>query len=160
MRIEKIYQNRIKPRIEDIRKWRRRGYTIENICKLLKISMSSVYRLRKKYSDFDNALEEGKEQLLIRLEESLYARAKGYDVVESKQHMEKMGNKEISFVEKTTRHIHSDSCLIFALKNLQPEKWRDKHEVEHSGDIGVMFLDDIENMDDYEEYGDEKEEDY
>jgi len=64
--------------------------------------------------------------------ESLYHRATGYShpdvVVTSYQ-----GDVTLTEIEK---HYPPDATsMIFWLKNRQPKQWRDKQELEHSGEV-------------------------
>lgn len=43
-------------------------------------------------------------------------------------------------IRQAAGHINgSNSALIFALKNKFPKEWRDKQEVEHSGDVSISI---------------------
>ena len=68
-------------------------------------------------------------------------RALGYEYEEIKMIATESGGKR---VEKTRKQVLPDvGAQIFWLKNRKPKEWRDKQEVEHSGDLGVVIVDDI-----------------
>lgn len=74
------------------------------------------------------------------IEESLYRRARGYDIEETiEEDTERYGRK----TRVTTHHIPGDvRAQIFWLKNRRPEKWRDRPEAGHR-EKGVTLVDDI-----------------
>ena len=63
---------------------------------------------------------------------ALFKRATGYEHIEKK--VAYVGGK--NKVVDVTKHFPPDATsAIFWLKNRQPKKWRDKKEVEHSGNV-------------------------
>ena len=83
------------------------------------------------------ALKNGKEELIENLEDSLYKRAMGYEYEETKTIREKDDNgKDKVKLEITKKKLHPDTgALAFALKNLAPDRWKDRHDIEHAGRI-------------------------
>ena len=66
-------------------------------------------------------------------------RALGYDFQETRvEKSDKDGTKII----QTLKHIPADTTAqIFWLKNRRPDLWRDKQNIEHSGQINNPFAD-------------------
>lgn len=94
----------------------------------------------KEDSEFLESLKNGKECADATVADSLYKRATGYEHPETK-----IATHEgiITDEKEYTKHYAPDpTAIIFWLKNRQPTKWRDKHEVEahHTGDIKVNIL--------------------
>jgi hypothetical protein len=54
-------------------------------------------------------------------------------------------------VEKIKKIVFSDTCLIFALKNLDPKNWRDRRELQQDITIDKpIIVDDIQEDDEDE----------
>lgn len=130
------YQTHVEPFLHRIPKWRRDGKTEEQICKKLGVGVSTWNRYKQDYRELREAIKSGKEELIENLEDSLYKRAMGYTYDETKTVASNDGGIEKRRMEKTTRHVPPDTgALAFALKNLAPEKWRDSHDIRHTGGV-------------------------
>lgn len=130
------YEDKVKPYLEKIRRWRRDGLTEEQICNLLGVGVSTFARYKNDFEELREALKRGKEDLIGELEDSLYKKAMGFEYEEIDQFIEVVNGKEIKKIRKTTRHQAPDTgALAFALKNLAPEKWKDRREIGVSGGI-------------------------
>lgn len=105
-----------------IRKLAERGLTEEEMAGVLGVATSTLSLWKVEHPEFSEAIREGKQNPVRVIEESLYHLAKGYTYSE-------MG------IERTK---HPDVRAIqFYLKNVAPDKWRDKQEIEHSGGISI-----------------------
>jgi len=143
------YETHVKPFLDRIPFWRKDGMTEKQIADKLGIAEDTLHRYKNLYSEFSECLKKGRENLLEELKESLYKRAMGYKTEEVKQLIRKTrAGKEITEVEKYTKEVHSDTCLIFALKNLDPENWRDRRELQQDIKLNkpVIIVDDIPNI--------------
>jgi SepF-like predicted cell division protein (DUF552 family) len=152
------YESHVKPFLDRIPSWRKDGLTEEQVADKLGIAYSTFNYYKNEYLELMEALKKGKENLLEELKESLYKRAMGYKTEEVKQLIRKTrAGKEITEVEKYTKEIYSDTCLIFALKNLDPENWRDRRELQQDVKLNkpVIIVDDIPNIITEGEEGDE-----
>lgn len=122
------YQSHVVPNLHRIPKWRRDGLTEEQIAKRLGIAMSTFSEYKLKYPELMEALKKGREELIEELEDSLYKKALGYDYTETKEEYE--GNVLVKKV-KMVKHVSPDTAaLVFALKNLAPNKWKNEERVE------------------------------
>lgn len=120
----------------------RSGLTEAEIAAELDINPSTLTRWKQRYSELVDALNVSRDFVDSLVEDSLLKRALGYEYEETKMVATQDGKTRR--VEKTTRGIVPDvTAQIFWLKNRQPGRWRDKQEVEHSGDVGVKIVDDI-----------------
>lgn len=138
------YETHVMPYLDRIPKWRRDGLTEEQVAKRLGIAYSTLSLYKTKYSEILEALKKGKEELVEELEDSLYKRAMGFEYEETEITATRDGKR----VKKVKKFIPPDvGALCFALKNLMPDKWRDKQEIAHSGDMTV----EIELIDDGED---------
>jgi len=125
--------------------WARDGLIDEQIAENAGITPSTLYEWKKKYPDISEALKKGKEVVDIQVENALLKRALGYSYKEVKKEETADGDK----VTVTVKEVVPDTTAqIFWLKNRRPDRWRDKQDIEHSGQIGgVMIIDDIPKPD-------------
>lgn len=117
--------------------WARDGLTDEQIAYNMGITPKTLYEWKKKYSEICKSLKKGKEVIDRQVENALLKRALGYQYDEVKR--EEYYNQEGELVEKktvTTKELIPDTTAqIFWLKNRKPAEWRDKQNIEHSGEI-------------------------
>lgn len=133
------YETHIKPNFNKIVKWRQEGRTEEQIAELLDISHATWYAYKSKKPEFKELLLTCKEGLIADLEQTLFQRAKGIYYEEIKTI-----SGEFERTEKTKKFLAPDTtALIFSLKNLAPEKWRDRQEINHGGSLQMQFIDDL-----------------
>ena len=112
----------------------RLGMTDKQMAERLGIAESTFNAWKQKHAEFSESLKAGKEEPDNRVERALFERATGYSHPAVKIMSVGMVVKEIPYTE----HYPPDATsMIFWLKNRRPEKWRDKHEVEHSGEIDI-----------------------
>lgn len=110
------------------------GFTNNEIALYFSVNISTVYEWQKK-KWFSDALKKGKEVADERVERSLYERACGYTHPEEKIFC----SEGVVVRAETVRHYPPDvTAQIFWLKNRVPEKWRDRSEVEHSGELQIV----------------------
>ena len=126
------YETHVKPYIDKIKMWKRDGYHEEQIAKMLGVAVSTFNLYKKSHSELSDTLKTGKEDLIADLEKTLYQKAKGVEYEEVKTVIEKDGQgKDKKKIEKTKKWIPPDTtALIFTLKNLRPDKWRDQQIIE------------------------------
>lgn len=112
--------------------WARDGLTYEQIAKNMGINRETLNRWKKLYPNISNALKKGRQVVIRELENALIKRAKGYEYEEIVHEQNENG----LFVRKATKQMAPDTtALIFALKNMDPEHWRDKRETQLSGNV-------------------------
>jgi hypothetical protein len=113
--------------------------TNEEIADFFGVRVKTLYEWMKKYPSFGEALKKGKEDADSNVASRLYNRAIGYDFKAIKffKHNEDILKQE--YIE----HVPPDvTACIFWLKNRQPDKWRDRREVQ----TNVKIDDELENM--------------
>lgn len=113
------------------------GLTNEEIAKKLGIATSTLQEWINKYPDLSEAIKEGKEPADSKVEMSLYKRALGYTYTERKVIDLSDGGTRIETVVKEVVPDVGAQCMW--LKNRRPDKWRDKQEIEHSGNIQIII---------------------
>ncbi|MEK3838659.1 transposase [Paenibacillus sp. FSL R7-0128] len=130
------YDSHVQPKLLLIEAWCRDGLTEAQICANLDVNTTSWCEYKKQYPELVDALKKGKEVIDIMVENALLKAALGYQYEETKE-------TEDGF-ERSTKMAHPNTtALIFWLKNRKPKEWRDKQELEHSGDVGVQIINDI-----------------
>ena len=113
-------------------------------CKKVGISKSTFYEWLESYPDFSDSLKkarkEFRETIVQTLEQSLWKRAAGYEIEESKNEYRtlKDGSKVLVKSSKITKRFPPDTgALIFALTNLDPENWKNRQDNRLSVDDGI-----------------------
>ena len=112
--------------------WARDGLTDEQLAERMNITPSTLYEWKKRYSEISETLKKGKEIVDIQVENALLKRALGYSYEEVKIEETTDGEK----VTTTTKEVIPDTTAqIFWLKNRRPDRWRDKQDMELSGEV-------------------------
>ena len=128
------------------------GYADKDLAIHFKITETTLYRWKNKYSEFCEAIKKGKDDFDSRVvEQSLLKRALGYtyeeitkepfivvkgvlkegDVKEGET-VEQAVEKSLAVTKVVTKQVAPDVVAqIFWLKNRQPHRWSDKKEIDH-----------------------------
>lgn len=140
----------VKEKLILVEGWARQGLTDEQIAKNLDIHISTFYDYKKKYPEFSEALKKGKEVIDFEVENALLKRALGYEYTEVTQERvlrkDERGHPITDIhgfpcyemvVTKTVKKevVPDTTAQIFWLKNRKPEQWRDKQNIEHTGNV-------------------------
>ena len=120
------------------------GATDKEMADIFEVALSTfnLWKLKNKY--FSDSLKKGKQFADANVSSRLYERAMGYSHSEDKI----FNDSGIPLVVPTTKHYPPDTvAAIFWLKNRQPAKWRDKQDIEHSGEIdhGFTFIEQVDD---------------
>ena len=148
------YETNVKDKLLLVESWARNGLTDEQIAKNLGISKVTLYKYINEHTELSELLKKGKEVIDIEVENALLKRALGYKYNETTK--EKVLNKdtgqyELQTTKVVTKEVVPDTTAqIFWLKNRKPLEWRDKRDVEHSGNIA----NEVNITIDGEDYGD------
>lgn len=141
------YITHVKPKLDLIEYWRENGDTIEAIAQKLGIVRQTFYRYMDTYAELKESIEKSREKLLSGLTKSLYKEAIGYNVEEYSEEyiIDENGNKSKSKkVKRTVKYMRpSTSALVFAIKNLMPERFQqaDKTVIIQDKDNEKTFTD-------------------
>ena len=87
------------------------GLTQEQIARCLGWNPATLYEKKKQFSEFSESIKKGQAKGLAEITNALFESAKGGNV----------------------------TAQIFFLKNRDPESWRDKQAVEHSGQARIAY---------------------
>lgn len=120
-------------------------HKVADVCKQFSISESTFYKWKAENSEFSELLKKAEASRLASF--ATMARsglAKLLDVHEveetTTEYVDKEGQPKIKSRKVTTRKFMPNAtAVIFALKNLDPENFKDKHEVEHSGGVAMTW---------------------
>ena len=108
------------------------GATDIELADFFDVSEATINNWKIDYPEFLESIKKGKIEADAKVAESLYKRANGY---EHEDVDIKMYEGEI-IKTKLIKHYPPDTTAgIFWLKNRRPKEWRDKQEIEHSGQI-------------------------
>lgn len=122
------------------------GATDADLARAFSVSHATIDNWKAKHPDFLGSLKAGKEQADANVAKSLYRRALGFSHKAVKILTVAQGNnggsvvEEVPYVEK---YPPDTTAAIFWLKNRRPDLWRDKQDVEHSGEVkasGVLAV--------------------
>jgi DNA-binding XRE family transcriptional regulator len=124
--------------------WARDGLTDEQIAHNIGISRSTLNDWKKKHPDISDALKKGKQVVDLQVENALLKRALGYEyeeITQESQWNEKTNKYELVITKSVKKRQAPDTTAqIFWLKNRRPDKWRDKQDVEHTGDMDLNIV--------------------
>lgn len=119
--------------------WARDGLTDEQIADKMKINVATLYRYKQNYCEICEALKRGKEVVDVEVENALLKRALGYSTTEVTRERAlnpETGKVELVVTKAVTKEVPPDTTAqIFWLKNRRPDLWRDKQNVELSGEV-------------------------
>lgn len=120
--------------LEQISEWARQGLSLEEIALNMGVSVKTLKKYKKQFTEIEKAISTGKQEADTLVENALLKRALGYEYVE--RVCERVLNKELGVYEyvltkEVTKEVKPDiSAQIFWLKNRRPEVWRDKKDIE------------------------------
>lgn len=132
-----------------IRGLARQGMTVEQIAKELEVAKKTLYNWMEADEELLHALNEGRNAADSKVEDSLYSRAIGYVLKETKKIIKLTadGQQEPSRIEITEKELAPDvTACIFWLKNRKPKDWRDKREMEITESDDALIKEWIANL--------------
>jgi hypothetical protein len=119
------------------------GATDEEIAGIINISISTLNLWKLEHPKFSESMQEGKSQADSNVAERLYQRAMGFEAPET---ITATNQGVITDMKTITKHHPPDTQAIkFWLTNRQSKKWRDKTEVEQTGNPTINIYQDIQN---------------
>lgn len=128
--------------VEEICGYIRDGFSNENAARKVGIAEETFYAWKREKTEFSEAIKEAERyHLKIRgkdVVESLFKRARGYDVEETETLMipDKKGKPQVKTQKVRKKHIPADpTAAKFLLTNLYPDEWQDKQRNELTGSL-------------------------
>lgn len=135
------YETNVKDKLILVEGWARNGLTDEQIAKNLGIGYSTLKEYKNKYPAFLAALKKGKEVIDFEVENALLKRALGYKYKEVTKELVRdpeTKQEELKVTKEVIKEVAPDTTAqIFWLKNRKPQEWRDKQDIEHSGNMKI-----------------------
>lgn len=125
------YEVRVKPKLDLVTGWGRAGLTNEQICENLGISQQSFSNYMKRYEEFADAVDKGREPCEIHVENALVKRALGYSYKEVTRERKQVINPEtgepeykLVVTKSVTKHVVPDvgACQYY-LEHRAPKRW-------------------------------------
>lgn len=110
------------------------GHTDAELAEFFEVHESTIHQWKHDYPEFSESIKSGKEFADGNVADRLYQRAMGF--VAPDMDIRVIENQ---IVETPLEKYYppDTAAAIFWLKNRQKTKWRDKQEVEHSGEISM-----------------------
>jgi hypothetical protein len=126
------------------------GKTDAEIAKFLKISVDTLMEWKRVHPKFSKVMVDWKVKADAKVERALYKRAIGYKYDEVTHERLKIGGSDLEDaggtqtpavkVRVVTKEVAPDvTAQSFWLRNRKPKSWRDKVDVEHSGDLILAY---------------------
>lgn len=120
-----VYETHIQPRLDDIRRWRKVGATVEAMCEVLGVAKTTFHKYLNEKPEFADAYKKGKVELVMDLRGELARIAFTHTLETKKQYIKQdleTGNKT-QYTEIVTKEIDGDIAAInLLLKNLD-DNW-------------------------------------
>ena len=117
------YESHVKPRLSEVSEWYQ-VLTEAQIAKKLGIAPRTFDKYKSEHEELREALNKGKETLVMELKLTLKKKAQGFRYTETKTTTRKTAEGEAVTIEKFERLAQPDTGAIhLLLKNLDPE-WR------------------------------------
>src|SRR4030095_17024238 len=105
------------------------GHIDTELAEYFEVDVSTINNWKIAHPSFFESIKNGRENAEADIVNSLYNRAKGYEIDEEKI----VSDNGIPVMMTIKKPIVPDPVsAIFWLKNRQPKKWRDKHETEQT----------------------------
>lgn len=113
------------------------GATDAQLADFFEVSVSTINLWKVQHSEFSESIKVPKALADERVEQSLFRRAMGYEHDEVDI---KVVDKEIVMTPIRKYYPPDTTAMIFWLKNRNPEQWRDKADLEHTGSLTVEIV--------------------
>lgn len=101
------------------------------------VSETTINNWKDAHPEFLEALKAGKAEADAEVADRLFQRATGYEHDEVKVFLHE---GEPVIVPLVKRYAPDTTAAIFWLKNRRPDLWRDKQDIEHSGELPMLIV--------------------
>lgn len=116
------YESHVKPFLPQISEWISDMDEAQIATEKLGIAVSSFENYKKKYPELQEALRNGRINLISELKSSLKKKAKGFYYDETKTTIREEGGKSVKVIEKYKKYSAPDvGAIHLLLKNLDPD---------------------------------------
>lgn len=108
------------------------GATDAEMADFFRVTEQTLNNWKKSHPEFFESITRGKLLADAEVAEKLYQRAKGY----SHEAVKIFNHQGVKMVVPYVEHYPPDTqAASLWLRNRQPAKWRDKQDIEHSGEV-------------------------
>ena len=115
------YETHVKPNLENIKEWIQVEDEVQ-IIKRLGIATSTFEKYKNEHEELRNALQEGREELEVKLKMTLKQKALGFKYKERKTTLREIDGKKTKVIEEFERYAVPDlGSIHLLLKNIDPE---------------------------------------
>jgi len=128
---------------EKICKHLKKGNTVTTTCQAVGIAKSTFYEWVENKSDFSDAIKKAMAIPDKKVENALYKSAiMGHRYKEKEFKAVAVGEKIKMIPVKTVTKIipPNVTAQIFYLKNRQPDEWKDRHDLDVSGNVNIKVV--------------------
>lgn len=126
------WETRVKPKLDMISGWARNGLSNVQIAQNLGISVSAFDKYRREHEELVDALNQGKEDAEVIVENALFKRATGYKYKEITKMRQKVygedgdwtGEYKMVVTKKVTKEVPADvGAAQYWLEHRAPKRW-------------------------------------
>ena len=116
-------------------------FTHKDLGKVFQVDRATVFNWKKAHPEFFDSIQKGVDDYNNpNIEKAFTRRAMGYDTIEVVE--ERDGNGELIKTRKTKKHVPPDTgAAIFYMKNRISGRWKDKIEIQTTGNIQITWDD-------------------
>lgn len=122
-------------------------HSVADVCKKVGLAESTFYKWKEEKSEFSESLKKAEELRLSafkRMARSGLAKmldVYDYDEMSRSYSVDKKGNRRVRFEKATRRQVMPNAtAVIFALKNLDAENFKEKQEVENHNVVQALSV--------------------
>lgn len=112
------------------------GHIDSELADFFEVNEDTIHEWKKVHKSFSESVKKGKANSDADVAHSLYKRATGYDAPDTDI---KMYEGQIIQTPIIKHYPPDPTAMIFWLKNRQKDKWRDKQEIAHEGEMGITW---------------------
>lgn len=133
--------------IEQVYKFCLLGLTDIEMANLFEVSESTFHEWKIKHPKFLESIRAGKEYADAEVARALYKRATGFEYTEKTVDKDSEGNE--THTRTTNKVIIPDTkAAQIWLNNRNPNRWKERREIEHSVNIDDVKMPDVPKMED------------
>lgn len=116
------------------------GATDKELADFFDVNEDSVHEWKKVHKDFSESIKRGKDTADANVADRLYQRAMGFEHDSEEIKTISIGKGFSSIERVPVRKVYPPDTVaaIYWLKNRQKDKWRDRSEVENSGEQKII----------------------
>ena len=115
------------------------GATDAEIASFFGVAESTINAWKLQHPGFSESLKSGKQIADGNVAQSLYRRATGWEHDAVKIFLPPNATEPV-LVDYVERYPGDTTAQIFWLKNRRPDLWRDKQNIEHSGELPMLVV--------------------